>query len=348
MGVYKRKPDGPYYIDYYTPEGRKRESAKTYSKKEAERCLQSRLGDVRQGRYKLQDRKKAVSTLKSFSDEYLMWAKANKRSWQRDEYSLKHLLPFFGNCRLSGIKLIDVGDYRIRRKKEVKFSTVNREIACLKHILNFAVESGVISENPIAGFKLEKEPTGMFTVLTVEEINRLIESCSGIFRAIVITAIYTGIRKSWILQLKWSDVNLDLGYIRLGNPDDKRTKNGEIQYVRLNDTMIKMLNGLPKTSQYVFTQQNGKPFTCPKYAWNKARKKAGLSCRFHDLRHTFASHLAMSGTPPGAIQNMLGHKTSKMVQVYSHFSDAFIQQEVQKLDTKFLPVTSWSQEQRHD
>ncbi len=327
--IYQRKPGGVYWIDYSVNGERKRESTGSSNKKLAEQILHRRLGDVVKGKFDVVNLKKAP-TLNEFSENFLQWSKSNKRSWTRDQTSLNNLLPFFGKTRLNAITPYLVEQYRIERKKLVKEATINREVALLKNMLNRAVEWQFIGKNPIEDFKLYKESTGITNFLSREECERLIDASSDTFQWIVITAIHTGMRKMEILNLKWSQVNLESGMIML-----HETKNGKPRYIPLDRTMIDLLNSIPHRSDYVFAQKNGEPYSWIGRAWKNATAKADVNLRFHDLRHTFASHLVMAGVDLPTVKELLGHSSISMVMRYAHLSPEHKQKAVRALDRVF-------------
>ena len=85
---------------------------------------------------------------------------------------------------------------------------------------------------------------------------------------------------------------------------------------------------------YVFCDENKKPFGSVKRSFATALRKAGIEdFRFHDLRHTFASQLVMSGVNLKTVQQLLGHKDIKMTMRYSHLSPEFVQEAIEKLDS---------------
>ncbi len=88
---------------------------------------------------------------------------------------------------------------------------------------------------------------------------------------------------------------------------------------------------MPDKTGYVFG--NGKPITDVKHSFNSACRRAGITdFRFHDLRQTYASHLAMGGVHIRALQELLGHKTLAMTQHYSHLAPGQLQSAVKLLD----------------
>ncbi len=101
----------------------------------------------------------------------------------------------------------------------------------------------------------------------------------------------------------------------------------------INDTLYRILSEMPQTSGYVFGNGNGGHIENIKHSFNSACRKAGITdFRFHDLRHTYASHLAMRGVHIRALQELLGHKTLAMTQRYSHLAPEQLQNAVKLLD----------------
>jgi integrase len=175
-----------------------------------------------------------------FAKEYLSWSKSDKKSWKRDELSLKHLTAFFGDKRLRNITRKNVDSYKHHRQQDArspKGSTINRELACLKHLFNLAIQYKEASENPVRGMKYFKENTTAWQYLNEEETNRLIEYCPDDFRPIVITALNTAMRKNEILGLRWFDVDFQLAQITV-----RETKSGEPRYIPVNSTLTEVLD----------------------------------------------------------------------------------------------------------
>jgi integrase len=325
--VYKRKSDGVYWIDYTNLDGERiRESTGVKLKTLAEKCLQSRLEEIVQGKFSIVT-KNPSPKFKEFSDNYFEWAKSNKRSWKRDRSLLDNLMPFFGNERLTAIQPLHVENYKIKWKNSVKPATINREVALLKRVLNIAVEWKVINSNPISKVKFLREDPINEVILNNDEADRLIKSCSEVFKPIVITALHTGMRRNEILTLQWKYVDLEKNFITLTN-----TKNGERRYVFLDETMQKLLSILPANNAFVFVQKNGKPYNWIGRAWRTAKRISGIQCRFHDLRHTFASHLVMNGVDLLTVKELLGHKTLAMVLRYAYLSSKHTQEAIRTLD----------------
>jgi len=169
--------------------------------------------------------------------------------------------------------------------------------------------------------------------LSLEECQRLIEAAEPHLKPIIITALNTGMRKGEILTLTWRQIELKHGYIHL-----EKTKNGERRDIPMNDTLKTLFKSLLKNRRldldYVFVNPDtGKRFHNIKRNFATACRRAGITdFRFHDLRHTFASHLVMNGVDLKTVQELLGHKTIKMTLKYSHLSKAHKEKAVNTLN----------------
>ena len=135
----------------------------------------------------------------------------------------QHLIPFFGSLYVGKIKKQDIERYISQRlegtedKKPVSPSTVNREFSRLRHILNWAKDRKIIKENPCKGIRALREPPGIVRYLTEEEMTKLPQLFDAMpqwLRPIVTVAFFTGLRRSEVLNLKWSNVNLREKLIR--------------------------------------------------------------------------------------------------------------------------------------
>jgi len=229
----------------------------------------------------------------------------------------KHLTPYFSGY-LSKIKRADIEGYLAKRREQVQPATVNREFSRLRHMFNFALARGLIKENPCAGIKELKEPPGRVRYLTLEEISKLPELFKAMpewLKPIVTIALYTGLRRSEILSLKWSNINLKERLIRL-----ERTKNNEARVAYITKPVYKALLSIPRRIDTDLLFPDITPSMVSK-AFLRACKSVGIfNFHFHDLRHNFGSYLAMSGHSIKTIQQLLGHKDIRMTLRYAHLS----------------------------
>ncbi len=339
MGLYQKK--GNWYIDYYVHGRRKREVVGS-SKALAENVLRKRKVEIAENKF-LDIKKDQKVKFEHFADTYFqLHARVNQRPLviKRTAGLLKHLCTCFAGKSLAEITPQSIEQYKSERIRAVAPATVNKELACLKCMFNKAISWGKFNDNPVRKVKLLKEDNKRIRYLEREEIRRLIDSCALHLRPIVIVAVFTGMRKSEILGLKWQNIDIERGIVYL-----LETKNGERREVIINDTVKRTLIAVPKNpaSPYVFCEEDGRPYANVRKSFDTALKKCGIiNFHFHDLRHTFASQLVMSGVDLKTVQELLGHKSIEMTMRYSHLSPSHKKRAVEILDRQM--DTIWTPE----
>lgn len=184
-------------------------------------------------------------------------------------------------------------------------------------------------------------PQGRDRFLDEDEREKLLQVCQesqcAYLYPIVIIAISTGARRGEILNLRWRDVDLERGLARL-----VKTKNNEKRAIPLTHLALEIIQKLyrmenPSKTDFLFPRADGKkPVEITKH-WKKALIEAEIEdFRFHDLRHTAASYLAMNGATLAEIAEVLGHKTLQMVKRYAHLSDQHTASVVERMNRKIF------------
>src|SRR5207253_4154094 len=155
-----------------------------------------------------------------------------------------------------------------------------------------------------------REPSGRVRFLSDEEEVALREKIGGKDWPAVAFALNTGLRRGEQFNLRWENVNLANRVLTI-----PRSKHGGARHVQLNDTAMAILRALPSRfhSRWVFPSATGKTPTNVSNFLHRvfipAVRHAGVEdFRWHDLRHTFASRLAMAGVELLSIKELLGHK----------------------------------------
>ena len=238
-------------------------------------------------------------------------------------------------------------------------ATVVRYMGALSHALNTAVnEWGWMDKSPMVGVKKPKVDNERRRFLSDDEIQRVLvsakESENRFLYTVVLLALSTGMRQSEIMTLRWRNVLVEDG-ANMGLLVMEKTKNGDARtsplaedaftaVMALRDKVIKNNAGRVPASQLLFPSDTveNKPVEIRK-AWETCRKRAELDdFRFHDLRHTAGSLLAMSGASTREIAEVLGHKTMAMAKRYSHLTQKHLGSVVatmnQRLKAKKEPV----------
>ncbi len=255
-----------------------------------------------------------------FAALFLEYCRAQVKVWRRYQSSLRSLTAFFGNRFLTAIDAELIERYRQSRLESVERSTVNRDMQVLKRMFNLAIPWNYARENPVRFVKFFRESIGRLRYLTREEFDRLYDVAPEHLKPLLLIAVHTGMRQGEMLTLTWPQVDLENGFVSLAD-----TKNATPRKVPLNQTARKTFLELRlrSRSDKVFCDDLGIPLPSRTVQWQFKRllEQAKIeNFRFHDLRHTCASWLAMANVPILTIKEVLGHKDVRMTLRYAHLS----------------------------
>lgn len=232
------------------------------------------------------------------------------------------------------------GKGSVEPRPPLKPATVNRRLATLKHMFTKAMNWKMVGETvskDVHTVELSREENRRNRFLSKEEIARLLGACGSDqkqrhLRPIVVFALNTGCRKDEILSLRWKNVDLRHGFIYI-----EKAKNSEARQIPINGPLRDMLTGLVRRVdvEYVFYDaKTGKRYREIRRSFGTALRKAGIhDFHFHDLRHTFASHLIMAGVDIATVSRLLGHKSLAMTLRYSHLAPKHLSNAVDALAT---------------
>jgi integrase len=270
--------------------------------------------------------------------------KARNTEYQQTRF-LSKLDREYGHLPLSAITPAWLRQWRDRLAlHRLKPDTIRQYLDSLSAVLSTAVnELEWLDTNPLHGNKVRKPPLsrGRVRFLSPEEQGRLLAACQAsrnqALYPLVFLALTTGARRGELLSLRWQDIDLDRGYLRLSE-----TKNKDRRAVPVPTVTLEVLRAYRvgrRETEWVIPRQGEKTTFPGEHAWQAALLRAGLTgtFRFHDLRHTAASHLAMSGASLIEIAEILGHKTLAMVRRYSHFTQAHTRGVVERMALQFVP-----------
>ena len=337
-GIYQR--GSTYWIRYAGADGKTvYESTGSKLKKIAEGLLTDKkkeIKDVRSGIITEVTKKPIPAyTFSDLKDKYMNWVNGRHDSARVTGYILNQTLEHFGNLPLQSFSMQIVEQYQtdliLGGKKN---ASTNKYVSLTKAMFTKALDWKMITEatlKDIRKVKLLPEDRRL-RFISKEECKELIDCCAGHLKPIVITALNSGMRKSEVLSLEW-DKHIDLkhSFILLD-----KTKNRERREIPINDTLRRVLQSItrrldvpyvffnPKTGQRVLDIKSSFPTAC--------RKAKITDFRFHDLRHTFASHLVMAGVDLTTVSKLLGHKSIKMTLRYAHLAPAHLKNAVGILD----------------
>jgi integrase len=221
---------------------------------------------------------------------------------------------------ISDITTRDVSEAMLKLPSSLSNATVNRYKAAISVVFNYACRQYNLTSNPVGLIPSKPEDNHRVRYLSTLERKRLLNACREVswskLYLLVLTAITTGARRGELLSLRWNDIDFErqTAYVQT-------TKNGQPKVLPLTDDVIKELNKFRQQGSSLIFNSEIKPDKafCFNKQWKKALTLAEVdNFRFHDLRHTTASYLAMSGASLLEIADVLGHKQISVTKRYAH------------------------------
>ena len=306
------------------------------------------VSDIRDGRHFNTARAKAhtvAELIDLYVSDYLP-LKASPAVTQRGQ--LSWWKGELGDLRLSDVTSEALASCRskllkrkVRGGETLSSASVNRYMAALSHVLTIAsTELGWIPFNPMRGVKKLSEAKERVRFLSDDERERLLTACresrNRYLYPIVVLALSTAMRKEEIRQIRWKDVDLNRGTIVL-----HQTKNRERRSVPLAGKALQLLKEIQteanESSPFVFSGQgSGRPVDF-RTAWETALRHADIQdFRFHDLRHSAASYLAMNGATLRELADILVHRSLEMVRRYAHLTEQHTAAVVASMNAKIF------------
>lgn len=365
-----KQRNGIYHCDFFTPSGKRiRQSLGTTDKRQAKELHDKLKAEM------WRTEKLGEAPVKLFEEACLRWLneKSHKRSLDADKSKIGFFLLHFRGVPIGEItndriqatlSKMENRSHRARweklrdrlmregkpvpeyKSKPVTQSTIYSHQAFMRSLLRIAAnEWGWLNSVPVVK---AKSPRGRrIRWLTKDEARRLLDELPEHFRSVVMFALATGLRRSNIINMEWSQIDMQRKMAWI-HPED--AKAGRAIGVALNDTACSVLRGqIGKHHRWVFVHEdscirpNGE--VAPKLrkmrvdsnkAWRSALKRAGIEdFRFHDLRHTWASWLVQSGVPISALQEMGGWESVEMVRRYAHLSPNHLTEHAKQIDVVF-------------
>ena len=284
----------------------------------------------------------SAKTFEQIAPEYLRYQKARlvPKGYERCSGIVdKHLQAAFGAKPLTGIQRGHIEQYVTERRMAVSVASVTKELNTIKHLFGWAVGKKYIRANPALKLKASDRPiAGRLRYLQPTEIPGLLAHCSAWLQPIVLLLVSTGMRRGELLALRWLDVYRAENKILL-----PQSKNGKGRVVWLNRLACEVIDRISRPegalpTDCVFTE---KQYFSPEnisLSFHRACRRAKIAdFRLHDLRHTAASWMAMTGADIHTIAAQLGHDV-KMAARYAHLAPAHLQQAVGQLDGLFPPT----------
>ncbi len=317
-----------------THEGRRRKFGPFPTKTEARAFYDKAKHQQRQGRFfPEQYHERNLASIKDVMVEYLKTRTTLKSHGRDDQYFARWWGNWFGN---RPVRDITVGRIEEARQALLKQGCtpprVNRYVAWLRHFCNVQVKQDRLVQNPVSKLTMYPDSKERVRCLTHAEEAKLLKAL-GPEAPLARFALLTGLRQGEQFGLKWADLDLDRYRLRLH--DTKSGKSQEVVLVNEAMDILRVCQSLGR-SAYIFPSSR-RPYNTPLDPTNFMRRYraavalAGIPhTTWHDLRHTFATRLAMVTKNAVTVQRAMRHSSLKMTEKYIHYTDEFLVLELEK------------------
>jgi len=272
-------------------------------------------------------------------------------SYNRVGGSLANFNKVFGSRVVGNLKAVDLENYQDDRETQgAAPATIDMEISIAKTMVNKAFDNDLVDGRTVKAFrrikrKLKRGSNARERTLSIEEYLRLVDASQEHFQAILVIAYNTGMRRGELLNLKWSDIDREKGFIRLSAQE---TKEGKPKSIPMNHFVREVLEGLPRHihHDYVFTYK-GEPIGHDfRRSVRTACRKAGIPIAseepggftFHNVRRTAKTNMLRAGIDKALRDTILGHSLKGMDEYYLKPSD-------EDLRTAMDRYTEWLDDQ---
>lgn len=286
-----------------------------------------------------------VSLTRTFSEAAKQWLASLDKSKRRCAKGYRkrvdiYLDKAFGHMQIARMTSAHVMRFRDENAEKFAPSTVNGLLICLSSAFSYFKKMQWVSVNPVHGVEQLEVPKHAYNwIHTREEMSRLLLACNDELRDLVAVALGTGMRFDELLHLQWPDVDLTRRLITVHRGRQGTVKSGKLRHVPILNNVLPVLKAraLKRAGAVlVFPGEGGRvrDQKAVRTIYKLALKRAQLdtALRFHDLRHTFASHWMMDGGCIFRLSKLLGHSSVKITQdVYAHLAPEVWEQDYDRV-----------------
>jgi integrase len=317
------------------------------TEKLARQALEDKLSDVRRKEY----RRPKATTFEDYARSWFAEGAARRRwktSTVRQYVSVEaRLVQAFGRYPLGAIRPRHIAEYVAERSADLGAATVSRDVSLLHAIFDSAIREELAETNPATRVERPKLPRQRWRILEPAEVARVAQAFTDDqARAVFLTLVLTGLRRAELQALRWRDVDLLEGVLRVR---DSKTEDG-IRSIAVPATLSAVLREQYQRSAFkgndelVFCQaERGTVYRAERYkeAFEAALAAAGIEGRvraFHDLRHTAITNDAATGSSAIAVMTKAGHADMRTTQRYLHLAGVVFRDEAERLERRLLGV----------
>jgi len=315
-----KRSNGIYHIHFFKLDGKPTTiTTGTKSKKEALGFLQ---------KFQIQKNRKPEFFLNDIKQKFLIHSESIHSPKTNRDYklTLEKFLKFNGNHIVSEITANQVNEYLQFRIKDSSLYQGRKDYINLKSFFNWCIRFEFTDSNPLDKIKCIKAPEKQPLFFTKKDFAKLCKVISqnkdSDLLDLIIFAVYTGLRRGELLNLKWNQIDIDSKMLFLNNTDFI-TKSKKIRTVPLSRKAISVIKRRNRIDEFVFSRNGERldgDFVTQKFKKYVIVAEVNSKLHFHSLRHTFASWLVQKDVPIQKVSKLLGHSDLSVTQIYAHLT----------------------------
>jgi len=330
----KRDRKKLYYVVYtvngkkvWEPAGHSLKLARELEVKKRHEATNKRIGIVNK-------ELKNVSFSDFIENQFIPHYQMKNKGYEKEKSRFSVVKKYFGDIQIKNIVEYDIDKFlkHLQQERKISKSTINRYIATIKRMMNYAIELDIIAINPVRHHKQMQVDNIRHRYLTTEEIEKLLEAAKESKNAklyyVIQIALKTGMRLSEILSLHGADINMNEKFIMI---DQMNTKSKKQRFIPINDALFECLTEFYNKFDLDDNEELFE-FKVVRNAYLKALERAEIKdFLFHDLRHTFASRLVQNSVELYTVSELLGHSDMSVTKRYAHLSKSHLREAVEKV-----------------
>ena len=268
-------------------------------------------------------------TVEELFQRYLSVALSNRTTAKQAAYHAAHILTLYGQRQAIRLTSEDMLQFmELQKVRGLCQATINRRISILRSALNWAVKMGILPQNPLSGLRLPQARPQRMAPPTPEELRRIFHAAEPHVRRVIVLGAYCGPRigPSELFRLRWKDVDLENGIIRM--PNAAKGAKESARELPIRESILPLLRqwldeDMRSGAEHVVHWQGQSVRTIHR-AWHTALRRAGIHRRItpYSLRHAYATYSVQGGAKLKPLAKLMGHRNELMIlRTYQHVLD---------------------------
>ena len=265
-------------------------------------------------------------TVEELLSRYLSVALSNPVTIRETRHHAAHFLRLFRDRQAARLTCDDALRFiEAQRARGLRQTTINRRVSILRAALRWGVRMGLLAQDPLAGLRLPKASSRRVPPPTPLELRRIFRVAAPHLQRVIVIGAYCGPRigPSELFRLRWRDVDLERGVIRM--PNAAKGSRDAVREIPVRKALAPLLRRWRGEDEAAGVEHvvhwRGRQVRTVHRAWHAALRRADVRQELspYSLRHAYATYSAANGAPLKSLSALMGHRDATMIlKVYQH------------------------------